>query len=437
MDSEFSVELGRRRAALQKELGSDLLVLFSAPVHLRNGDVEQSYRQDSDFFYLTGIEEPDCALVLGAETGFILFVRPRNRERETWEGRRMGVEGAVEFYGAKVAHPIEELDERLADYLEDKQAVHYLMGQEVVWDRIMIDALNRVRARRRKRVQAPKALLDGRLLLHEARLIKSPFEQTKMAEVAQLSAEAHNAAMAFVSPQTPEWQLQNCIEFEFRKSGAQRLAYDSIVGSGENATILHYRENNRMMSEGELVLVDAGAEKDYYAADITRTYPVAGRFLPEQGRLYQAVLDSQQAAIAATVVGATLEAVHDAAWQVLRDALQREGLLGDEDTKDEESIKKRVNRFFMHRTSHYLGMDVHDVGGYFVEKEPRPLLAGMVITVEPGLYFAPDDETVPEVYRGIGIRIEDDVLVSEAGPVVLTGAAVKEIAEIEAMCLQM
>ena len=434
MDPEFSLELERRRTQVQKSLGQGVLVLFSAPVHLRNGDVEHSYRQDSDFFYLTGVTEPESALLLSEATGLVLFVRERNREKETWEGRRMGVEGAVQSYGAKSAHPINELASRLADYFEDQSSLHYLVGQERSWDHLMLDAINAVRGRRRKRVRTPHQIVDARVILHEMRRIKSSFESAQMFEVARLSADAHVKAMQACRPGMMEWELQNVVETEFRRQGAEGLAYESIVGSGENATILHYRENNRRMIDGDLVLIDAGAEKSCFAADITRTFPVNGVFSQIQARLYQAVLDAQTAAINQTVTGATIDQVHEAAWAVLRDALRKEELVTDEDWADEEKVKKRVNRFYMHRTSHYLGMDVHDVGPYYDGKTPRALSPGVMITVEPGLYFAPDDETVPEAYRGIGIRIEDDVLVTENGPRVLTDGVPKSIEGIEAMC---
>lgn len=427
-------ELEQRRARVIQALEGGVLVLFSAPVHLRNGDVEHSYRQDSDFFYLTGLVESECALVLSESSGLVLFVREKNRERETWEGRRTGVEGAVNTFAARLAHPITELAERLPDYLEDQPVVHYLIGQVRQWDHVLLDALNAVRARRRKRVATPPLIGDARRIIHEMRLHKSSFEQEKMAEVGEISAHAHAQAMRLCQPGMMEWELQNVVEVEFRRRGALDLAYDSIVGSGENATILHYRENARRMKDGDLVLIDAGAEKDLFAADITRTFPVGGRFTPTQARLYQIVLNAQLESIERTVSGATLDDIHEAAWAVLRDGLVEEGLLSAEEIADQELQKKRVNRFYMHRTSHYLGMDVHDVGSYYDGKEPRVLSPGMVITVEPGLYFAIDDETVAPEYRGIGIRIEDDVLVTEGRPRVLTEAAPKTIEDIEALC---
>lgn len=446
MDDELRAELAERRAKARDHLkrGAEqagvgpkgaALLLFSAPVHLRNGDVEHSFRQHSDLYYLSGFEEPESAMLLFPdEPGFVLFVRERDRDREIWDGLRAGTEGARAKFGADVAHPIEELAAKLPDYLEGRRRVLYLMGEEESWDRTVMSAVNVVRGRRRRKVEAPTELVDARGLVHEMRLKKTPFEQRKMAEVGILSAEGHRAAMAAACPGMSEWELQNVVEGVFRKGGSRRLAYDSIVGSGPNATILHYRENQRVLGEGELVLIDAGGEKDFLSADITRTFPVSGTFSPLQKRLYEMVLRAQLAAIEATRPGVTLDEIHDAAFQVLRKGVVDEGLLGEIDVADEKAVDERIRRFYMHRTSHYLGMDVHDVGAYFSESQPRKLEPGMVITIEPGLYFAGDDETVDAAYRGIGIRIEDDVLVTEEGCQNLTGTAPKTVEEIEAAC---
>lgn len=446
MDGEFRAELIERRARVREHLRKDgellgcgpkgsALLLFSATVHLRNGDVEHTYRQHSDFFYLTGFEEPESALLLfPEEAGFVLFVRERDREREIWDGLRAGTEGARLEFGADVSHPIGELAERLPDYLEGRRRVFYLLGEEESWDRSVLSALNTVRGRRRRRIEAPSELVDARRLVHEMRLKKSPFEQKRMAEVGSISAAGHRAAMAAVRPKMSEWELQNVVEGVFRQGGSRRVAYDSIVGSGPNATILHYRENQRAMEEGELVLIDAGAEKEFLAADITRTFPVSGSFSPVQRRIYEIVLNAQLAAIDRTKPGATLEEIHDAAFQILKKGIVEEGLLGDAAQGDEKAVDERVRRFYMHRTSHYLGMDVHDVGAYYSASEPRKLEPGMVITIEPGLYFAPDDETVDAAYRGIGIRIEDDILVTENGALNLTAEAPKTVEEIESAC---
>lgn len=446
MDDQLRAELAERRTRVRDQLRRDAeragngpkataLLLFSAPVHLRNGDVEHSYRQHSDFYYLSGFEEPESALVLFPdEPGFVLFVRERDREREIWDGLRAGTDGARVEFGADVAHPIEELVSKLPDYLEGRRRVFYLLGEEESWDRRVMSAVNVVRGRRRRKREAPSELVDARGLVHEMRLRKTHFEQEKMAEVGALSAAGHRAAMAAARPGMSEWELQNIVEGVFRENGSRRVAYDSIVGSGPNATILHYRENRRVLNEGDLVLIDAGAEKDFLAADITRTFPATGTFSPVQKRLYEIVLRAQLSAIEATRPGITLDEVHDVAFQVLKKGIVGEGLLGSIDTADEKAVNERVRRFYMHRTSHYLGMDVHDVGAYFSESEPRKLEPGMAITIEPGLYFASDDETVDAAYRGIGIRIEDDILVTEDGCRNLTEAAPKSIEEIEAAC---
>ena len=412
---------------------SAALLLFSNPVQLRNGDVEQPYRQHSDFYYLTGLEEPEAAaLFLPGEPGYVLFVRPRNKERETWEGRRIGVDGAREEMGADLAHSIEELDAKLLDYLGDTTALCYLMAEQQQWDRRVLDCVRALANKRRKKSPPLAHLYDARALIHSSRLTKSTFELEKMQEVCELTAGAHLEAMRRCQPGMTEWQLQDVVENQFRAGASRRVAYDSIVGSGDNATILHYRENTREMRAGDLVLIDAGAEKSYYSADITRTFPVAGRFRDIQARIYQTVLDAQLAAIERAQVGATLDDVHEAAFDVIRAWLDKQGLLGD--VADAEARDKRVKQFFMHRTSHFLGMDVHDVGSYYQDGAPRRLQPHMVITIEPGLYFASDDTSVPEEYRGVGVRIEDDIVIEPPGPRILTKAAPKTIAEIESAC---
>jgi Xaa-Pro aminopeptidase len=445
MDDAFREELDRRRAKIAEFLATDTdlhgkggkgtaLLLFSAPVQRRNGDVEYPYRQHSDFYYLTGFEEPESAVLLFPdEPKFVLFVRKRDREREIWDGYRAGVDGAKEIYGAKEAYVWDDFSKHLPDLLEDRTRIFYLMGEESAWDRTVIDALGSIRRRRQSRAQAPTELVDARKLVHELRLRKSTYERERLAEVSGIAANGHRAAMAASRPGMYEWELQNAVETSFRSEGARSVAYESIVGSGPSATILHYRENSRRMQDGDLVLIDAGAEKYCLASDITRTFPVSGAFSPLQRSIYETVLAAQVASIEATVVGATLDSIHEAAFQVLTEGLRDWGLLaGIEPGSD--AMKERVKRFYMHRTSHFLGMDVHDVGSYYVQGEPRRLESDMVITVEPGLYFAPDDETIPSEFRGIGIRIEDDVVITESGPLVLTLDAPKTISEVEAAC---
>lgn len=427
----FEGELEARRQSLRARLGDDeVLVLFSAPEHLRNGDVSHPYRQDSDFFYVTGFEEPEAVCVLRRrEPGYVLFVRPRDPEKEIWDGRRAGEAGAVERFGAQAAHPIGKLREVLPDYLEDMKRVHFFFGREAAWDRTIFDAIKAVAARRRKKVTPPSELVNAAELLHKARRIKSPFELARMQRAADVTVAAHRRALTACRPGLSEHELAAELEHEFRRGGAKREAYESIVASGDNATILHYRENDRQMQDGELVLIDAGTEIDYYAADLTATFPVGTSFSPAQRHLYQLVLDAHRAALAVCRSGSTLETVHQAAFAVIRDGLATLGwIAGSGDALDQAAA-----RYFMHRTSHYLGMDVHDVGPYHAAGAALPLEPGVVITVEPGVYVAQNDETVPPEFRGIGIRIEDDVVITHGEPLVLTRALPREVSEIEAL----
>lgn len=433
LTSDFRHELAARRAAVAAALGDGLLVLPSAPALRRNGDVEHEYRQSSDFFYLTGFDEPESLLVLSSRPeGYVLFVRPRDPEREIWDGRRAGVEGAVSLFGADRAYPIGELDQRLVDLLENVTRLYYGLGERRDFDQRLLDVLDRVRARGRTGSDFPTEIVDPRVVLHEARLIKSDFELGRMRAAARVSVEAHRAAMAACRPGMYEYEIEALLLGAFRRAGSQRVAYPSIVGSGVNSTILHYRENCRRMQEGDLLLIDAGAEFDYYASDITRTFPVNGRFTAPQRALYQIVLDAQLAAIAEARPGNTLDQVHDAAARVIAEGLIELGFI--EGPASAAIEQKRLKPYFMHRTSHWLGMDVHDVGRYHRDRKPRLLEPGMVITVEPGIYVAEDDANAAPEFRGIGIRIEDDVAITSGEPEVLTAAAPKTIEEVEAAC---
>lgn len=428
---QLEEELDARRRSLRARLGDDeVVVLFSAPEHLRNGDVSHPYRQDSDFFYVTGFEEPEAVCVLRRqEPGYVLFVRPRDPEKEIWDGRRAGEAGAVERFHAQAAHPIGKLREVLPDYLENMKRVHFFFGREAAWDRTIMDAIKAVSARRRKKVTPPSELVNAAQLLHTARRIKSPFEIARMQRAADVTVAAHRRALATCRPGQTEHDLAAELEYEFRRGGAKREAYESIVASGDNATILHYRENDRRMLDGELVLIDAGTEVDYYAADLTATFPVGTAFSPAQRNLYQLVLDAHRAALAVCRAGSTLETVHQAAFAVIRDGLATLGWISGAG----DALDQAATRYFMHRTSHYLGMDVHDVGPYHAAGAALPLEPGVVITVEPGVYVAQNDETVPTEFRGIGIRIEDDVVITHGEPLVLTRALPREIGEIEAV----
>ena len=433
-DEDFRRELSRRRELVRQHIGDGVLVVPSAPTTLRNNDVEHEYRQSSDFFYLTGFEEPSSVLVLrgGKPDGYTLFVRRRDPEREIWDGRRAGTEGAIAKYGADAAFTIDELDQKLPELLEDVTRLYYCLGVQRDFDERVLRVIERMRARGRSGAEWPTEIVDPRTVLHEARLEKSEHELGRMRRAAEITAAAHTAAMRAARPGMYEYEIEALLFAHFRREGSQRVAYPSIVGSGPNATILHYRENDRRMQDGDLLLIDAGAEYGYYAADVTRTFPVNGKFSPAQRAIYQIVLDSQLAAIDASRPGRTLEDVHEVASRVIAEGLIALGLVSG--SVDEVIEEKRLKPYYMHRTSHWLGMDVHDVGRYQKSGKPRLLEPGMVLTVEPGIYVAEDDPTAPPEFRGIGVRIEDDVVVTSGEPEVMTAACPKTIAEVEAAC---
>ena len=422
-----------RRERFLQQMGQGVAVLPAAPVHIRNNDVEHAYRQDSDFFYLTGFDEPESVLVLTnqhPDHRVVLFVRPRDPTREVWDGPRAGVDGAVAQFGADAAFPIGELLDRLPDYLANVHRLHYRVGLDRVFDDQMFRALDRVRARARTGVSVPGEIVDPALVLHEMRVRKSDGELRAMECAAAITREAHLRAMEIARPGRFEYEVEAEILRTFRAHGSERPAYGAIVGSGPNATILHYRKNDRRMEDGDLLLIDAGAEYSYYASDVTRTFPVSGRFTDEQRRVYDLVLDAQSAAISAVRPGATIEQVHDAAVRVLVSGMLDLGLL--KGTLDEALESSSYKAFYMHRTSHWLGMDVHDVGCYHVSGQPRAMEEGMVLTVEPGLYVSPAAEVDPR-WCGIGVRIEDDVVVTRDGYRVLTADIPRQASELEAI----
>ena len=430
-----ATEFAHRRAQLMSNMGSDAVAVVPAALHYRrNRDTEYRFRQDSDFYYLSGFAEPEALLVLlpgRAEGEFVLFCRPRDREMEIWNGYRAGPEGAEKDFGAQQAFPIAELDERLPALLAGRDRVYAPMGVQPDFDQRLSGWLSAVRAKTRAGVRAPSALHLLDAVLHPLRLIKSDAEIAIMQRAADISAEGHRRAMAWARPGRYEYELEAELLHAFTRQGCAAPAYGSIVGSGANACILHYGENDRRMQDGDLVLIDAGGELDHYAADITRSFPVNGRFSGPQKALYEVVLAAQLAAIATVRPGASWQAPHDAAVRVLTQGLVEHGLL--QGSVDDLIQSNAFRRFYMHRTGHWLGMDVHDVGDYQVDGQWRPLMPGMVLTVEPGLYVPPDDETVAEHWRGIGIRIEDDVVVTAQGHHVLSANAPKTIAEIEAL----
>lgn len=425
-----------RRAQLMKLLGPRAaLVLCSTPERLRNGDTDFKYRQDSDILYLTGFVEPGTTIVLRPghpETPFVMFVRPRDPAAETWTGRRAGVEGAVRDYGADAAFSAAELETKLPEVLAGAEEVHFPFGREPV-EATVSRAVTRLRAAERRGRRAPVRLVDARLTIHELRLVKSPDEVAVLRRAAAITAEAHSAAMRAAKPGVNEGEIEALVDYTFRRRGGTSPGYPTIVGGGVNATILHYVENNAPLAAGQLLLIDAGCEVDGYTADVTRTFPVGGRFTDPQRRLYEAVLECQIAAIEACKPGATIDGIHEQVLVALTRSLVTLGLLKGEAGDVTKLVEAGAYKpFYMHRTSHWLGLDVHDVGFYSEEGVARPLAPGMVLTIEPGLYVAPDAD-VPAEYRGIGIRIEDDILVTPNGHENLTIETPKSVEEIEGL----
>lgn len=432
MDAAVFAERRRRVAAA---LGADAVAVFpAAPERARSNDVEYRYRQQSDFYYLTGFAEPGAVCVLQpghADHEYALFVRPRDRERETWTGRRAGVDGALLDYGADKAYPIDELDQHLPKWIAERDRFYCALNADEAFTRRVLGWLEHGRAARQRTGSGPSGLLDARELVHEMRLFKSPAELDVMRRAAAISAEAHLAAMRAARAGGWEYEIEALIEYTFRRHGAAGPAYPSIVAAGPNATILHYTSNDRPLGADELLLVDAGAEYDFYCADITRTFPVAARFGDRQRDVYALVLAAQLAAIEAVRPGARFDEPHQRAVRVLADGLAALGILsGSTDEIVEKELYKPV---YMHRTSHWLGMDVHDVGLYKRPDGARVLEPGMVLTIEPGLYIADFLEDIAPEWHGIGVRIEDDVLVTAGGHEVLTAAAPKAIDDIEAL----
>ncbi|WP_331344819.1 Xaa-Pro aminopeptidase [Cellvibrio sp. UBA7661] len=428
-------EFARRRKQLMAQMEpNSIAIVPAAPERPRSRDTEYHYRQDSDFLYLSGFEEPQAVLVLipGRDHGeYVLFVRERNREREIWDGYRAGPEGACSEFDADDAFPIDDIDEILPGLLEGRQRVYYSMGKDSEFDKHVMDWVNTIRAKVRSGATPPGEFLDLSHFLNDMRLFKSAAELRVMKEAGEISARAHVRAMKAAKPGVMEYQLEAEIMHEFQMSGARFPAYNSIVGGGRNGCILHYIENSAPLKNGDLVLIDAGCELDYYAADITRTFPVNGKFSPEQKALYDICLQAQLEAIAECKSGKHWNDPHEATVRVITEGLVKIGLLeGDVN----ELIKSEAYKeFYMHRAGHWLGMDVHDVGDYKVGGEWRVLEPGMVMTVEPGIYVAPDNERVAKKWRGIGIRIEDDVVITKDGNEVLTKDVPKTVAEIEAL----
>ncbi|GGO87738.1 Xaa-Pro aminopeptidase [Marinobacterium nitratireducens] len=423
----------RRRLMAQLPEGS-VAIVPGARMMPRNRDVEYPFRQDSDFYYLTGFDEPEAVLLLlpGRKEGeTLIFCQDRDPEMEIWNGYRAGPEGVVARFGADEAYPVDEIDQRLPPLLDGRRRICFGVGADAAFDARVRDWLNAIRARARQGAKAPTELVLLDQWLHEMRLFKSDNEIELMRAAGDISARAHVRAMQQCRPGMTEYQLEAEISHHFAIHGCRQPAYASIVGGGANACVLHYTENRDELRAGDLVLIDAGCELDYYAGDITRTFPVDGRFSPEQKALYELVLKTQLACIDLIKPGVLWNEVHDLSVRLLTEGLVELGLLEGE---PEELIERGAYRdFYMHRLGHWLGMDVHDVGDYRVDGEWRPLKPGMVMTVEPGLYVSPQNEAVEARWRGIGIRIEDDVLVTDAGCEVLTAGVPKTVAEIETL----
>jgi Xaa-Pro aminopeptidase len=424
----------QRRARLLKNMQRGIAIIPTAPEVARNADTHYGYRHDSNFYYLSGFTEPEAVLVLIAGTGesdepqSILFCREKNLEREIWDGHRFGPDAAREQFGFDAAYPVAQLDEKLAELMGNQPALYYPLGFDTAWDQRILRLRHTVQEKIRSGIRAPDEIRDVRALLNEMRLFKDTHELDIMRRAAAISTRAHERAMRFTRPGQFEYQVEAELLHEFCSHGARHPAYTSIVAGGANACVLHYVGNDAKLRDTDLLLIDAGCELDGYASDITRTFPVSGKFSAEQKDVYEIVLAAQIAAIAAAMPGQTWNAPHDAALRVLSQGFIDLKLCRGsvEEVLETESYKK----FYMHRTGHWLGMDVHDVGDYKTGDDWRALLPGMVLTVEPGCYIRPADN-VPMALWNIGIRIEDDVVITAQGNEVLTDAAPKTVADIE------
>lgn len=427
-------EYKARRNKLARSLPEGSVALIPAAHEvLRNGDTHYRFRQDSNFYYLTGFNEPDALLVLcaGKEEYSVLFNRPRNPAEEQWTGQRLGQERAVAELGMNEAFPLSQLAEELPQLLAGKTAIYYAIGCYPELEQLIIDAFTQLKGQVRRGVKAPDNLCDLEPILGEMRLFKSEAEQDVMREAARISVAAHVKAMRRCKHLQYEHQLEAELLYEFARQGCRSVAYDPIVGSGENACILHYTDNNQPLRAGDLVLIDAGGEYENYAADITRTFPVNGVFSSEQKSIYELVLKSQKAGIAAIKPGLPWNAVQQSILRILTAGLCELGILHG--NVDELLAQEAYKPFYMHNSGHWLGMDVHDCGLYKHNGEWRPLEAGMVLTVEPGLYISSNTPGVDKRWWGIGVRIEDDVLVTKTGHEVLTADLPVDVADIEAL----
>ncbi len=415
---------------------NSIAVIPAAHEATRSYDTEFKFRQDSDFWYLTGFPEPDAIAIIDpmSKTPYTLYVRPRDPEMETWFGRREGTAGAVKNYGADRAFSIEKFEGDLAKLLDGHEKLYYRFAVDKALDQKILNYLNTQRVRRLKTAYPPHTIIDPTIILGEMRLHKTEKEVEMMQRAADIAAEAHVLAMKKVKPGMNEFQVESLIEAYMREKGASGVAYNSIVGGGDNATILHYVENNMPLKDGDLILIDAGAEYRGYASDITRTFPVNGKYSKAQREVYDVVLDVQEQCIEYTKTGNTVKGRQEFSIELLTEGMKKLGLLKG---KTRDLIRKKsYMKYYMHGVGHYLGLDVHDAGRYFTDqgaKNSKPFAPGMVLTVEPGLYIPPDDKAAPAKYRGIGIRIEDDVVVTKDGNVNLTAKVPKDPDEIEAL----
>ncbi|MEO6688347.1 MAG: Xaa-Pro aminopeptidase [Dokdonella sp.] len=427
-------EYARRRKQLMRMAGNEAIVIVAAaPERVRNNDAHYPYRQDSDFHYLTGFAEPDAVLALvpgRAASETILFCRERNVERERWDGTRVGTEGAVAALGMDDAFPIDDIDDILPGLIEGRTRVYYHFGRDTEFDLKLIGWVNRVRAQIRQGAKPPHEFVALSHLLHDLRLYKSRGELRVMRKAAKIAADAHVRAMRATRPGMNEHEIEAELLHAFRREGAVP-SYEPIVGGGANGCVLHYHANNAILRDGDLLLIDAGAEYECYASDITRTFPVNGRYSTEQRALYDIVLAAQLAGIDEVRAGRPFDAYHDAAVRTITKGLCRLGLLAG--SVDKNLREHTYRKFYMHKTGHWLGLDVHDAGDYRIDGEFRVLEPGMVVTVEPGIYIAPDLKSVPAKFRGIGIRIEDDVVVTDGDPEVISAGVPKDADEIETL----
>ncbi|MFT4863254.1 MAG: Xaa-Pro aminopeptidase [Pseudohongiellaceae bacterium] len=433
MNSRYKEMKARRRELMSQMEPNSIALLASAPMRYRNSDAEYLYRQNSDFFYLTGLAEEQSflALIPGRKQGeVVLFCQEKDKTRELWTGVLLGPEAAITELGVDDAYPISDIDDIVPGLIEGRDRVYYSMGKDDQFDTQVMEWVRVIRSKSKLGAHPPGEFLVLDHLLHELRLIKSAAEIKLMDQAAKISAEGHRNAMSRCKPGIKEYELEAELLYAFTRGGSRAPAYTSIVAAGENACVLHYNQNNAEVKAGDLVLIDAGCEYEHYASDITRTFPATGKFSPEQKAIYQIVLDAQSAAIEVIKPGAAWDAPHNASVKVIVQGLVKLGLLKG---RVSQLIKSEAYKdFYMHRVGHWIGMDVHDVGDYKIDDKWRLLEPNMVTTIEPGIYISPDNKSVAKKWRGIGVRIEDDVLVTKKGYRILSQGIPKTVAEIEA-----